>query len=253
MLIDIVARVLFFFKPRAFKRILKNNKELKNIHEGERCFVVMNGPSINSHDLSPLKGEYVFASNFFFRAPLCKTVEPNYYCWIDSLIASRNDAEAILEDLKHACPNAKLLLNSVCYKRFGEEKDLNYVYVKPLPNSHVLHMDLSGMVSNFANVCFFAITSAIYMGFKDIYILGLDFEPGVFKHFTDLGVECENPITKSNRIEVCELHWGYVKAQQESFIIDNYARKKGVNIYNLNPNSNIRAFRFKKFNDVISN
>ena len=42
--------------------ILKNNKKFKNIHEGKRCFIIANGPSIKTQDLRLLKNEICFSS-----------------------------------------------------------------------------------------------------------------------------------------------------------------------------------------------
>ena len=49
-----------------YKKILKKNKELKDIHKGERCFIVLNGPSIKSMDLSKLKTEKTICANYFY-------------------------------------------------------------------------------------------------------------------------------------------------------------------------------------------
>ena len=34
---------------------LKKNKNLKNIHKGERCFIIGNGPSLKYYDLKQTK------------------------------------------------------------------------------------------------------------------------------------------------------------------------------------------------------
>lgn len=50
--------------------------EYKNIHEGERCFIICNGPSLNKHDLSKLKDEITIGCN---RIYLKKDFAPKYY------------------------------------------------------------------------------------------------------------------------------------------------------------------------------
>src|SRR5512139_2649265 len=37
--------------------------EYYNIHRGERCFIIGNGPSLNDTDLSKLKDEFTFGMN----------------------------------------------------------------------------------------------------------------------------------------------------------------------------------------------
>ena len=67
--INVVASFLYIVNYPRWGKILKRNKELKDRHKGGRCFIVLNGPSINNHDLSSLKDEEVFATNYFYRAP----------------------------------------------------------------------------------------------------------------------------------------------------------------------------------------
>lgn len=55
-------------------------ESLKNIHAGRRCFVLGNGPSLKSQDLSFLKNEITFVSNWFVNADDYRTVDPTYYC-----------------------------------------------------------------------------------------------------------------------------------------------------------------------------
>jgi hypothetical protein len=62
---------------------IKYNKKLKsfkNIHEGKRCFIIGNGPSLKTEDLEKLKNEYTFAANkiyvVFDETDWC----PTYYC-----------------------------------------------------------------------------------------------------------------------------------------------------------------------------
>src|SRR5512146_2496007 len=41
---------------------------LKDSHRGERCFLIGNGPSLRSTDLSRLRGEFTFGFNRIFLA-----------------------------------------------------------------------------------------------------------------------------------------------------------------------------------------
>lgn len=252
-LINVIAMIKYMAFSLRMHGILSKNKLFKAKHKGERCFIVLNGPSINQYDLSPLKNEIVFATNFFFRAPLCKVVNPNYYCWLDSKILMSDDGKNIIKDLLECCPNSNLFLNYKAASILGKNDKISYVYSKQIPNCMGIRNNLAGMSSNFSTVAFFAMATALYMGFKEIYVLGLDFEPGGFTHFANLGTgtECDRPSEKLLKDEVCGLHWGYVKAQYESYYIADLAKKNGSKIVNLNPNSCIRSFEFGDYNDIL--
>lgn len=253
-LINVVERLVYVLKYFSLHPLLCKNKKFRNKYKGKRCFIVLNGQSINKQDLTPLKNEVVFSTNYFFRAPICKVVEPNYYCWLDAKIFDLQEAKDVVEELMSACPKAHLFLNSKGASVIGNMKNISYVFTKHLPNVFGIRNNLAGITSNFSTVAFLAMATAIYMGFKEIYVLGLDFEPGGFKHFTNLGAgtECSRPNDKSLKEDVCGLHAGYSKAQYESYYVAWLAKRNNSRIINLNPNSCIRAFEFDFFENIFS-
>lgn len=54
--------------PEYFE-MAKENSAFRNIHNGERCFILGNGPSIKFVDFSQLENEYVFTVNQMPRNP----------------------------------------------------------------------------------------------------------------------------------------------------------------------------------------
>ena len=228
----------------------KRNKELKDKFRGNRCFVLMNGPSLNEHDLSFLKNEIVFASNYFYRADLSSLVEPNYYCWADSKIFFTPEAKLTIEEIRESCPGVKFLLHHAARQALGEADDIYYEYCKHMPNLYKVKNDFAGLTSNLGTVAFHAINAALYMGFDKIYVLGLDFAPGAFQHFVDLGAECEDPSKKESKVDVCGNYWAYTKCQYESYALNEFAQKHGQRIINLNPKSYVRAFDFGNYEQL---
>ena len=253
-LCNVVTDILCLFQIPKYSKLFSKNKELKDSHKGERCFVVMNGPSLNEHDLTPLQDEIVLCSNYFYRSEeTVKKTEPNFYIWADSkLFLNQEKTQTVLSEIREACPNAKMIFNYHAYGLIGNQDDMYYSYCKHLPNSFKIRSNYTFSVSNFMTVAFHAINAAIYMGFSEIYVMGLDFEPGGFKHFADLKSNPWKPSEKQSKEEVAGLHWGYAKAQYESYELADHARKKGVKIINLNPQSNIRAFEFGSYEELFA-
>ena len=58
-----------YFSFLKYKNLIIKNIKLKNIHQGERCFILGSGPSIINEDLIPLQNEIVFALNNFYVHP----------------------------------------------------------------------------------------------------------------------------------------------------------------------------------------
>jgi hypothetical protein len=211
----------------------------------------MNGPSINEHDLSLLENEIVFTSNYFFQSNLCEVVKPNFHCWLDSEFLLGDGAKALKKELYERMPDTKFLLNIKGYSK-EDNSSFYYTYNKHIPSLYGIKTNLAGFCSGYSTVALYAIGCAIYMGFKEIYVLGLDFPPGVFRHFDDKLGETEDPNKKEKKEDVCGNYWWYTKAQYESYALRRHAEKQGVKIVNLNKNSCIRAFQFGEYEKVIT-
>lgn len=234
------------------KKILSKNKALKDKYKGERCFVIMNGPSLNDHNLSALKNEYVFCSNYFHKSELSKTVLPNFYSFTDGVMYNPDSLDSTLDEIRDKCPNIKFILSIKGKGKITNTEDIYLVRAKHLPHRFGIRKDLGFLCSNFQTVAFFVINTAIYLGFKEIYVLGLDFNPGGFVHFDNLGAECSKPDECRRKEDVAGDHWGYAKAHYESYALATYAKKNNCRIINLNPKSCIRAFEFDNYEDIIT-
>lgn len=72
-------------------------RELKNIHQGERCFIVGTGPSLSISDLEMLKGEVTFGTNRIYELYNQTNWRPTYYINQDyDLIRSYSDKIKVL-------------------------------------------------------------------------------------------------------------------------------------------------------------
>ena len=62
IIFNLVVSIKFFFERTILNkhRQLLINSELRNIYKGQRCFVLGNGPSLNSQKIELLKDEIVF-------------------------------------------------------------------------------------------------------------------------------------------------------------------------------------------------
>ena len=57
-----------------------NWTNLKNKYQGKRCFILGNGPSLKQQDLTLLKDEITFVSNWFVLHDKYEEINPDYYC-----------------------------------------------------------------------------------------------------------------------------------------------------------------------------
>ncbi len=238
-----------------YRKVLRNNKHLKNIHKGERCFIVLNGPSINKLDLTKLKNEYTFCSNYFYMSEHIDSINPNYYCICDSATFSDDRIEKV-HDIFNKCGSATFILNKNAIEKLSQEekKKSFFVYGMHMPSLFKIRNNLAGISSSFTNVSMFCILCASYMGFENIYVLGNDFAPGAgLTHcYGNLELEKEtNEVYRiKNRVNLCTFYWSYYLAQAQSFYTEKFTKKYGVKIYNVNPESYVRAYDFADYDSL---
>lgn len=161
--------------------VLQKNAPLRNIHAGKRCFVIGNGPSINSMDLKLLEGEINIVVTSFFRHPDAKIVKPNYWVIADPSFW-RKPEEHFLPVLDYAVTTAlhtKLFVPSGGFEYFAN------IHMGPLIDPHFYHFEGSknsstiidftqGIPQNGNNVIMISLMLAYYMGCNPIYLVGCD-------------------------------------------------------------------------------
>jgi hypothetical protein len=169
------ARAFFYL----FFRFSKSSKKIsgfKGKFEGGRCFVIGNGPSLTIDDLNRLKGEVTFASNRIFDVFDKTDWRPTFYLSTDLDVIFEN-AERI-RDLETEYKFVNLLSffkgmrakNGVVFVfGFGRYLIRKHKFVK---KSH--SGDVSKYVSISHTITAVAIEIAVYMGFREIILLGVD-------------------------------------------------------------------------------
>ncbi len=169
--------------PENWEEILKENETLKNIHQGKRCFILATGSSIANHDLKPLKDEICIGLNEFFLHEDYKIIKPKYVVFsgfgIHNVPSEKQLAwyksygdtiKGISVPLINICDYKYIFKNNFLpnagtkFMRY----DLNY---ETLP---VIGIDATKKMYASQGVGAMAIQNAIYMGFKEIILVGFD-------------------------------------------------------------------------------
>lgn len=194
-MIDILSNLkwdlIFYFKfifYAEFRKMMNSNKKFKNLHLNKRCFIIGNGPSLNELDLKKLKNEFTFSvNNIMQNKKIYETINTDYHVLIDPLYFSLNpdihEDKATIDLLKSINYNDKKPFCFTSYKgnyafeRYGLKAclDLAYIYQhKKMSNSFSRKINLCRNIPSSQNVVQSAIFVAIYMGFKEIYLIGCD-------------------------------------------------------------------------------
>lgn len=148
---------------------------LRNTYAGERCFIVGNGPSLNPQDLELIKDEFSFAFNRIYYIFDKTGWRPSCYMCIDHSVIDLNR-----EAIKRLDFPIKLL--DIYAKKYKyEDKNTHYICCenvfsknKRISQSIGFSHDLSICYCVGGTVTYTAIQMAVFMGFAEIYLLGID-------------------------------------------------------------------------------
>jgi hypothetical protein len=153
-------------------------KKYRNKHVGKRCFIVCTGPSLTYEDLELLKGEITFSMNGIVKGFPKTDWRPTYYGILDHFIYEEcqdlilNDKKLIpfisesIAKRRYEIPANSILFPFSCYKHRTLLAEVNF--------STKFSGNAAALVYDGYTVTYALIQIAIYMGFKEIYLLGCD-------------------------------------------------------------------------------
>lgn len=165
-----------------FRNYIVNRKyrnsflSLKNIYKGKRCFVIGNGPSLTAADLNLLKDEYCFAANRIFYIFGKTEWRPTFYGAQDW---------AVIDDIMPELPKlveqfSKTFLISDCYNQASRnlKDNVNVLFFNAKHVSaykeRLFSDQIEKYISGGGSITYSSIQIAAYMGFSEIYLLGVD-------------------------------------------------------------------------------
>lgn len=174
------------------KKLSERNSKFKNVHDGERCFILATGPSIKTQDLRCLQDELCIAvSQFFFHEDI-KIISPKYHVLapshhpfdfndlkkiFDGFVESYGESvTSFLGYIPYIYSNYQFLENHPQYKS-NNQYFINYSKSQPLGEMNQYDdksWDISKNPFGVRTVIYSAIQIAIYMGCKEIYLIGCD-------------------------------------------------------------------------------
>lgn len=168
-----------FFESEYFHIILKRYLytqlvQFKNKHSGERCFIIGNGPSLRSEDLDKLKNEVTFATNKIYLTYKETDWRATYFVIEDPLIMdAHKEINRNIKGVKFYCLSSALNYEDFYAENayfFDHDHRINY---RPYPYEVEFSTKPDFLIWSHT-VTYSCIQLAAYMGFKEIYLLGID-------------------------------------------------------------------------------
>jgi hypothetical protein len=126
----------FDLEQTVLKELVAENSKFKNIHHGERCFILATGPSIKTQDLRYLQGELCIGVSQFFLHKDIKIISPKYHVLAPSHHPFNfDDLNKIFDGLMQSYSDGV-----TCFLGYTP-----YIYS---PNSEAVFNQTTGLVSN---------------------------------------------------------------------------------------------------------
>lgn len=247
-----------FLRVRKISPFYRGYEEIeayKDKYKGKRCFIIATGPSLRMEDVEKLSNEYTFAVNSFYKILDKTSFRPTFYITLDP--DSQKSFEANGEFLPGKYATEKAFLNDVvrrqkkydnviylpvCYQNhwysIGKE---NFPYDKNLKWTNDL---LWGIYDKYT-VTISAIDIAVYMGFGEIYLLGVDCNyTGTTTYFINPGEDYEKKTANMALATQIAMTKGY------EFVANNM-KKHGVMVYNATRGGMLEVFERRDFDELM--
>ncbi len=240
----------------------KKVQRFHNRYVGKRCFIIGNGPSLRIVDLEKLQKEYTFACNSIYALYKSTSWRPTFYCASDSVFCKNMMSQK--ENVKMLTSTCRAAFTSIIkdgfqYRDDEEIQNLYYVFIRrefePETKLPLFSDDCSKQIYDSGTVTYSMLQLAGYMGFKEIYLIGMDMSFSV-ERYKDGRVQIN---TTDNHIKMIEKEEEKFKEDLKaihgySYIADvdiqldgykaakKYAEENDIKIYNATRGGKLEIF-----------
>ena len=250
---------------RVDKAIVAKNVVFKDCRKGKRCFIIGNGPSLASQDLTCLKDEITFVMNAFFKHPVVHHWQPTYYFIADPLFFDGSEpSNQFFSDLRARITKTTIFVPLRSHETIQElgfyplDHTWFVNFTGVLANGDYDWPDLARSIPGVQNVAQFAIMAAMYMGCSPIYLLGLDHDwlghTGIHKAFYQ-GPSLPNHPAAFNgdlsKFSYKDIAQDIVTLWMGYEVLRQVAITKGVQILNATSGGFLDVFERVRFDDIL--
>lgn len=232
--------IVRFPKYLALKSNLKKNQDLVKQKKSDKCFICGLGPSLKDVDFSKLDGD-IITVNGFYKFDINREISPDFYCMVDGAY----ERDPLLDEMYEAIDKydkTQFVLNGkfrhVIEKKYHNAENVSYLADWKSffnPNKKI---DYSKYSSALGNVVCVAIGMALYLEYKEIVLLGCDFNSFAATKSSHCYVEENDDRKLSLGFEL----YAYSLVIQTHYELSKYANFHGLKIINATPNSLIDAY-----------
>lgn len=229
-------------------------RRFKDLHKDEECFVIGNGPSLTIEDLEKLEGKVTFCSNYLYRLFEKTSFRPTYYVAGDPFFFPEGFNELSQYDgIKgyFMAPKDDVVEDPKVHRINVSGP---FTVVKGSLKNDDFSEDVARYLALSYTVTYYSLQLAAYMGFKTIYLLGIDHRyaqavdsRGHMRINKGESLSYAQGIDPSNKPG-----WNYIDSTTYSYkIAREYAKKHGIRILNATRGGELEIFERVDFDEII--
>ena len=150
-------------------------KRFKEIHAGERCFIIGNGPSLKETDLGFLQNEFTFGMNRIYLIFPELGFSTTYYLSINSLVIEQCTQDILaLQIPRFLSWRSRDFIQDLLDENSKLPSDPPLSFLHTTYAGQKFAHDVGGRLWEGATVTYVAMQLAFYMGFQQVILIGVD-------------------------------------------------------------------------------
>ena len=249
--------------------VLKKNVELKDKYNNERIFILGSGSSILHYDLKVLNKEYVMTQNSFHMHNDIFDINPTIHCVVPYYQSEKEYSTWIeyIGDMKEKMPSTSFIwgLNTKdLIDNHHPELIKQSYYIRTKYDSLTLNhatVDIAKTLMNIPTVLTQCLSVAIYMGFREIYLLGFDLDQichtndrtfGRFYGMSKLtDSKFEEDAERNLKVETTDGWYNWWLMNKQFFLLKSYADQNKIKIINGTQGGILSYFKREPIENII--
>ena len=248
---------------------LKKNVELKDKYNNERIFILGSGSSILLYDLKVLSNEYVMTQNSFHMHNDISDINPNFHCVVPYYQTDKEHSIWVdyINDMKVRMPDSLFIwgLNTkALIDKYHEDISAKSYYVRTKYDLLTLKkakVNISKTIMNIPTVLTQCLSVAIYLGFKEIYLLGFDLDQichtndRTFGRFYGMSkitdTKFEEDAEKNLDDETTDGWYNWWLMNKQFFLIRDFADQNNISIVNGTKGGILSYFKREPIENIV--
>lgn len=243
-----ICRLLPFYIRQMGRNVNRDILTYHNRYYGKKCFVVATGPSLTLNDLELLKNEYTFSMNSIvklfdkteWRPSFYFLQDPHAYEALKPLNKYFSDTQIFVSENLPLCKEDKKSSIQYCICPYHDSKHL-------IDGKVQFQEKCERFVYDGRTITYTILQFAAYMGFKEIYLIGVDanYSSGGDNHMEGLSLSHDRYLEKDHNLQNVCMQISYNSAQKA-------AEVRGFKIYNAGRNKNLKTYPYVELEDILN-